>query len=272
MSDLELRELARGLRRDVLHMTSAAGSSHVGSNYSIIELLAVLYARVLRVRPEDPSWSERDRFILSKGHACASLYAVLASRGFFPRDWLQSFCTNGGRLAGHATHRGVPGVEVSTGSLGHGLSIAAGMALAAQRGNEAWRTYCVLSDGECDEGSVWEPALFAAHHRLDRLVAIIDFNKIQSLGTVADVLALEPLAAKWRAFGWAVEEIDGHDLVAIEDALQRTPLEEGRPTCIVAHTIKGRGVSFMENQLLWHYRSPRGVEFDAALAEIDAAP
>ncbi|MFN8582195.1 MAG: transketolase [Gemmatimonadaceae bacterium] len=264
-----LTQLCRELRIDVLHMVSRAGSSHIGSNYSMIELLAVLYARFLRVRPLDPTWPERDRFVLSKGHACAALYAVLARQGFFPMRWLDTFCQDGSRLAGHVT-AGIPGVEVSTGSLGHGLSIAAGMALAAQRDRAAWRTVCLLSDGECDEGSTWEPALFAAHHRLDALIAIVDYNKIQSLGTVRDVLALEPLADKWRAFGWEVHEVDGHAPREIDATLAELR-PTGRPHCVIAHTIKGKGVSFMEGELLWHYRCPRGDELRAAAMELDTA-
>lgn len=233
------------------------------------ELLAVLYGKVLQVKPAEPDWSERDRFILSKGHGCASLYAVLAESGFFPLDWLETFYQNGSYLAGHITHRHVPGVEVSTGSLGHGLSIATGMALAAKRDRKTHRVFVLLSDGECDEGSTWEPILFAPHHRLDNLIAIVDYNKIQSLGTVKEVMDLEPFAEKWRAFGWATREIDGHNIGEIEEALTAIPFEEGRPSCVIAHTVKGKGVSFMENELLWHYRSPQE-EFEAALAELEA--
>ncbi len=266
---MALEGLCRDLRRDVLRMVSRAGSSHVGSNFSEIELLAVLYTRFLRVRPTDLNWPDRDRFVLSKGHACAALYAVLARRGFFEESQLDTFCQNGSRFAGHAT-AGIPGVEVSTGSLGHGLSIATGMALAGQRDGRNYRTVCLLSDGECDEGSTWEPAIFAAHHRLDSLVTIVDYNKIQSLGRVDDVARLEPFADKWRAFGWSTAEIDGHDVTLIDDALARLPFEPGKPSCIIAHTVKGKGVSFMEDDLLWHYRCPRGDELAAAIAELDA--
>jgi transketolase len=233
------------------------------------DLLAVLYGRALRVRPHEPDWPGRDRFILSKGHGCAGLYATLAERGFFPLAWLDDFCANGSRLTGHVSHVGVPGVEVSTGSLGHGLPIACGMALALRRENVPARVVALMSDGECDEGSVWEAALFAAHHGLDNLTILVDYNKIQSLGRVEDILRLEPLAAKWRAFGWAAPEIDGHDFKAIDDVLGAVPAEPGRPTCVVAHTVKGRGVSFMENSVLWHYRSPDPDELRLALAEID---
>jgi transketolase len=234
------------------------------------ELLAVLYGQILRVDPNDPENPNRDRFILSKGHGAAALYAVLAERGFFPKDWLSTFYLNQSRLAGHATHHQVPGVEVSTGSLGHGLAIGTGMALAAKRDSNPYRVVVLLSDGECDEGSTWEPILFAPHHRLDNLIAIVDYNKIQSLGTVKEVLDLEPLADKWRAFNWAVREIDGHNVNEIAECLSAAPLEKDRPTCVIAHTVKGKGVSFMEDRLLWHYRSPQGEEFDAAMAELEA--
>src|SRR2546421_5520218 len=260
--------LAKRVRLKTLRLIHRAGSSHVGSAFSMTDLLAVLYTKILRVDPNRPDWAERDRFILSKGHACAPLYAVLAERGFFPAEWLNDFYQNGARLAGHATHVGVPGVEVSTGSLGHGLPIACGMALVGKRDGKAHRVFTMLSDGECDEGSTWEAVLFAPHHRLDNLIAIVDYNKIQSLGTVKEVLDLEPFAAKWRAFGWAVREIDGHDLEQIEQVLSNVPFEAGKPTCVVAHTIKGKGVSFMENKLLWHYRAPTLPEMAKALAEL----
>ena len=237
-------------------------------NFSMIELLAVLYGRILRVDPAQPDWSERDRFILSKGHGCAALYAVLAESGFFPASWLDTFYQDGSLLSGHVTHKGIPGVEISTGSLGHGLSIATGMALAAKRDGKDHHVFCLMSDGECDEGSVWEPILFAPQYRLDNLVAIVDYNKIQSLGTVKEVMDLEPFADKWRAFGWAVQEIDGHDLDEIETTLATVPFVKDRPSCIIAHTIKGKGVSFMEDNLLWHYRTPQGEEYEAALAEL----
>lgn len=260
--------LARAIRVRVLQMINSARSAHIGTSFSMAELLAVLYTRVLRVDPERPDWPDRDRFVLSKGHGCAGLYAVLAERGFFPTGWLDQFYQNGSPLLGHVTHKQVPGVEVSTGALGHGLSIATGMALAVQRDARPYRVFALLSDGECDEGATWEAALFAGHHGLDRLVAIIDYNKIQSLGTVKDVLDLDPLADKWRAFKWEVVEIDGHDCEQIEATLRAVPLLPGRPTCVIAHTVKGKGVSFMEDRLLWHYRSPDAEEYRLALAEL----
>jgi transketolase len=261
---------AQQIRADVLRMIHLAKSSHAGSALSMIDLLTVLYEKVLRIDPSRPDWTARDRFVLSKGHACAGLYAVLAARGFFPSDWLNDFCVDGARLAGHATWNGVPGVEVSTGALGHGLAIGCGMALVGKRDAQDFRVFVLLSDGECDEGSVWEAALFAGHHRLNNLVAIIDYNKIQSLGAVNDVLALEPFAAKWKAFGWSVQEIDGHDFDQIEGALKHSAASDENPTCIIAHTVKGKGVDFMENEVLWHYRFPNDQELTAALAQLEA--
>jgi transketolase len=263
-----LVSFSRAIRIHVLNMTHRAGGSHIGTNYSMVELLAVLYNEILRVDPSSPDWPDRDRFVLSKGHGCAALYATLAECGFFPVEWLETFYQNGSRLAGHATHTHVPGIEISTGSLGHGLPVATGMALAGKRDGKSSRVFCLLSDGECDEGSTWEPILFAPQHKLDNLVAIVDYNKIQSLGTVKQVMDLDPFADKFRAFRWAVREIDGHNLDEIQIALEQVPYELGKPSCIIAHTVKGKGVSFMENKLLWHYRSPQGEEFSSALAEL----
>jgi len=263
------KRLATRIRTDVLKMTHHAKSAHVGTSLSMADLLAVVYGGVLHVDPSRPNWPERDRFILSKGHGCAGLYAVLAARGFFPGEWLENFYQDGSRLAGHVTHTGIPGVDASTGALGHGLSIACGMALVGKRDGRSYRVFTMLSDGECDEGSTWEAVLFAPQHGLDNLIAIVDYNKIQSLGTVKEVLDLEPLVAKWEAFSWAVREIDGHDFEQIEGSLKDIPFKLGQPNCIIAHTVKGKGVSFMENKLLWHYRSPDGEELRRALAELE---
>lgn len=266
---VEPRELALKIRRHVLKMTHRKGS-HIGSCYSIADLLAVLYADTLRVNPQEPAWADRDRFILSKGHGCAALYAALAERGYFPLSWLDDFYENGSHLPSHATHWGAPGVEASTGSLGHGLALSAGMAIAGKRDGKTYRAFVLLSDGECDEGSTWEAALFAGFQHLDNLVAIVDYNQIQSLGRVKDVLDLEPFAAKWAAFGWRVREIDGHNINAITETFASVPFEAGKPSCILAHTVKGKGVSFMEDKLLWHYRAPNDEEFQNATLELEA--
>jgi transketolase len=259
--------LARKIRTDILHMVHRARASHVGSGFSIADILAVLYADVMRIDPQRPDWPERDRLVVSKGHAAAALYAALANRGFFPRDMLESYCSNGSLLTGHVSHA-VPGVELSTGSLGHGLSVAAGFALAAKLDGMKWRSFALLSDGECDEGSIWEAALFAGHHHLNSLTAIIDYNKIQSFGRVADVLDLEPFADKWRSFGWEVREVDGHDHAALGAGLAAGSV---RPLCLLCHTVKGKGVDFMEDRLEWHYKSPNDEQLAAALAEVEAS-
>ncbi|WGF87866.1 transketolase [Marinivivus vitaminiproducens] len=263
------RTLARRIRVHAVRMTSRGNSSHVGSSLSMADLIAVLYAGGLRVDPTRPRWPGRDRFILSKGHASAGLYAALAERGFFDLSLLDSHCQDGSHLSGHVTTKGVPGVELATGSLGHGLPVATGMALAARMAGERHRVIALLSDGECDEGSNWEAILFAAHHELDNLVAIIDYNKLQSLKPVEQTLRLEPFAEKWRSFGWYTVEIDGHDHDAVRGALSTAAGTSGRPTCLIAHTVKGKGVPFMENSILWHYRSPQGAERDAALDALE---
>lgn len=263
--------MAHRIRKHAVRMTSLGRSSHIGSILSMADVLAVLYGSVLRVDPDRPKWENRDRFVLSKGHGGAGVYAALAERGFFSTEKLKDHYQNGSIFSGHVSHKGVPGVEISTGSLGHGLGIATGMALAAKRSGQDWRAFVVMSDGECDEGSNWEAAMFASHAKLNNLVAIVDYNKLQSLALVSETLALEPFADKWRSFGWGVREVDGHDHAALKAAFAAAPLEPERPTCIIAHTVKGKGVSFMEHQVLWHYRSPVGDEFDAAMKELDAS-
>ncbi|MBI3417549.1 MAG: transketolase [Verrucomicrobia bacterium] len=263
--------MATAIRAHAARMVSRANSSHIGGAFSMADLLAVLYTDILKLRPTEPAWPERDRFILSKGHCCSAVYAALALRGFFPEKELESFGQDGSRLMAHISHK-VPGVEFSTGSLGHGLPFGCGKALAAKRTQQAWRVFVMLSDGELDEGSNWEAILFAPHHRLDNLVAIVDYNQIQSLGSVADVLELAPLADKFRAFRWAVREVDGHDHHAIRAALSALPWEPGKPSCLIARTVKGKGVGFMENQLLWHYKAPDAAQLQQVLAELGCAP
>lgn len=265
------QELSRAIRAHALRIVHKTKASHIGSCLSVADILAVLYAQVLRIDPGCPYGPERDRFILSKGHAAAILYAVLAERGFFPIEHLETCYQKGSKLGGHATSHGVPGIEISTGSLGHGLPVGCGMALAGKREWKSYRVFVLLSDGELDEGSNWEAILFAPQHHLDNLVAIVDFNKIQSFGTVADVLDLNPLADKWRAFRWAVREVDGHDHRQIKSVLDAVPFEPGRPSVIIAHTVKGKGVSFMENQLAWHYKSPDAEQLARAMAELGAS-
>lgn len=265
---IDTREMALAIRRHAVQMTHLGKSSHVGSVLSLADILAVLYGRVMAVDPADPRWSDRDRFILSKGHAGAGVYAALAERGFLSREQLKTHYQNGSKLSGHVSHKGVPGVEFSTGSLGHGLSVGTGMALAAKRAGRDNRVYVLLSDGECDEGSNWEAIMFAAHHKLDNLVVAVDYNKIQSLDFVSNTLALEPFADKWRAFGWHVAEVDGHDHDALIAALDVPAGGRGQPSVVICHTTKGKGVSFMENQVLWHYRTPQGDEYRDARAEL----
>ena len=260
--------MALAIRRHAVMMTHLGKSSHVGSVLSLADILAVLYGEVMRLDPAQPKWAARDRFILSKGHAGAGVYAALAERGFLPREQLRTHYQNGSKLSGHVSHKGVPGVEFSTGSLGHGLSVGTGMALAAKRAGRDNRVFVVLSDGECDEGSNWEAIMFAAHHRLDNLVVAVDYNKIQSLDLVATPLALEPFADKWRAFGWHVTEVDGHDHDALKPALAVPAGDRGQPSVVICHTTKGKGVSFMENAVLWHYRTPQGDEYADARAEL----
>lgn len=217
------------------------------------DIIAVLYERILRVDPASPGWPERDRFILSKGHAAAGVYGALVEKGFFPKEWVDTYYGDDGRLCGHISHH-VPGVEFSTGSLGHGLPVAAGMALVAKRLKRAHRIFCLMSDGDCNEGSTWEAIMFASQHGFDNLTAIVDANRIQALGKVQDIIDMEPFARKVEAFGWAVREIDGHDVEQIEKTLLAVPFQMGRPSFVIARTVKGKGVKSIENTVSSHYR------------------
>jgi transketolase len=265
----EVINLAKSIRLNALKMINSGKSSHIGSVLSIADILAVLYGAILNVRPDNPKWNMRDRFILSKGHAGAGVYAVLADKGFFPKELLKTYYKNGSVLSGHVSHKDVPGVEFSTGSLGHGLGVASGMAYAAKINNQNHRIFVVMSDGECDEGSNWESILFAAHNNLSNLHVLVDYNKLQSIKSTEETLGLEPFVDKWEAFGWKVIEVDGHDHLALINALIN--YNTGKPLCIIAHTTKGKGISFMENSTLWHYRSPQDDEFNAALDELNNA-
>ena len=266
----DLAEVALTLRMHAVRMVHRAKASHLGSCLSMADLITCLYWDTLRIDPEHPENPERDRFILSKGHAAALLYAALAERGFFPTVYLETYNQTGSSLTGHV-NSDVTGVELSTGSLGHGLSVGCGLALAAKREGRLYRTFVLVSDGELDEGSNWEAILFAPHHKLDNLVLIVDYNQIQSFGRVKEVLELHPLAAKFRSFNWAVAEVDGHDLSAIQAALASIPSAPDKPTVLLAHTIKGKGVSFMEDQLMWHYKSPSDEQLQLALKELEAS-
>ena len=266
---MDSTELAWRIRRHGVEMTHLSGGSHIGSVLSVADIVAVLYAGAANVDAKDPRWPWRDRIILSKGHAGAAIYAALAEQGFFEVSELSTHYADGSRLSGHVSHQGVPGVEFSTGSLGHGLSVGAGMAYAAMKDNRPHRVFVILGDGECDEGSVWEAALVANHYGLGNLVAIVDHNRMQSLDFCENTIALQPFAAKWRAFGWNVHEVDGHDHDQLRSALT-APNSTGKPTVILAETTKGKGVSFMENNVLWHYRFPHaGEEYDSAVAQLE---
>lgn len=257
--------MARHIRREVLCMAHAGKTPHVGSALSCVDILTALYFDCMRIDPSHAADEERDRFILSKGHGCMAQYAALAHRGFFPMPVLDEYAKDGGRLAEHPGPHCIPGIELATGSLGHGLSAGAGLALAAKMKQLAYRVFVLLSDGECEEGSIWEASLFAPAHGLDNLVAIIDFNKWSAMGRTESRVGA--LAKKWDAFGWNAIEIDGHDMQAIVAAL-KTRVHEGRPLAIVAHTVKGKGVSFMEDDLEWHYRPPSASDLTRALEEI----
>ncbi|MDP6389509.1 MAG: transketolase [Alphaproteobacteria bacterium] len=243
------------LRGMVVDALEGGERGHIGSAMSLIEIMRVLYDDVLDVRPEDPGWSGRDRCILSKGHGCLALYVLLADKGFFPVDELATFCRRGSILGGHPEAELVPGVEASTGALGHGLSIGVGMALAARMQGRQGRVFVVMGDGEINEGSVWEAAMCAAKHRLSNLIAVIDYNKIQSAGSTAEILELEPLADKWRAFGFAETECDGHDVTALRAAFEGVPLAADGPSVVICHTVKGKGIGFAEHDPAWHHRS-----------------
>ena len=260
--------LASKIRIHALNMTNKGGSSHIGSIFSIADIVACLYGSILKFDCQNPKFKERDRFILSKGHAGAGIYAALAELKFFPTEKLKTHYQNGSDLSGHISHINVPGVELSTGSLGHGLPVANGMAFYGKLKKKKHKIYVLLSDGECDEGSNWEAALFSSHHELNNLIVIIDYNKLQSIKSTKETLDLEPFSDKWVSFGWDVKIIDGHNHTEIIEACSSDINSRNKPLCIIANTIKGRGVSFMENQVLWHYRSPKGKEFINALKEL----
>lgn len=264
---MDSKELSSLFRARVIEMSHAAKAAHLASSLSCLDLVTVLYHSILNIDPHNPAWEDRDRFILSKGHAATALYVALAYKGFFPQDDLNTYGKAGSLLEEHPSPK-LRGVEAATGSLGHGLPIGCGMALAGRIKKQSYNTYVLMSDGECNEGSVWESALFAAANKLYKLCAIVDFNKWQATGRSQKVLALDPLAEKWKCFGWNVCEIDGHDHDQIINALKSFPDDHGKPTMIIAHTIKGKGVSFMEDDNNWHYRVPNQEEVQKAKTEL----
>lgn len=260
-------ELAYRIRRDAIEMVHKSHASHIGSILSAADIIAVLYTDIMNVDPTDPNKTDRDRFVLSKGHAGVAVYAALAEQGFFSTEVLRDYYGDGGTLSGHVSHFGVPGVELSTGSLGHGVAVACGMALAAKQREKPYHVYVVVGDGECNEGIVWETALIAKQFQLNNFTVIVDHNKMQAMGFCKEIINMEPMEEKWRSFGWNVISVqDGNDHDQLRVAFARTA--PCTPTCIIANTIKGKGVSFMENELLWHYRDPQGELYEQAVLEL----
>jgi transketolase len=265
----DYNKISNNIRKDVVEMIFNSKTSHLGSSLSCVDILTVLYFEILKINPQKPLMENRDRFILSKGHAVAALYATLAERGFFEKKLLKEYCTNGSKLPGHVSYGYIPGIEISTGSLGHGLSIANGIALAGKKDKKKYRVFVLLSDGECDEGSTWEAILFAGHHKLNNLVAIIDYNKWQALGKTNEILNLEPFAEKWRDFGWSVKEVNGHNFQEIYNALIKIPFEKNKPSVLIAHTIKAKGLPSLENKLESHYRPPTEQEYKEFINKVN---
>lgn len=264
----ELEEVAGQLRGSIFRMICQGGGGHIAASLSIVEILTVLYWAVLRVDPQQPSDPERDRFVLSKGHAGVALYAVLAKMGFFDEQVLETFGKFDTVLGGHPDMHKVAGVEASTGALGHGFPFALGQALAGKIDGKDYRVFALLGDGECQEGSIWEGALFGPQQRLDNFTAIIDFNKIQAMDRLEEIVSVSPLAEKWQAFGWSVRQVDGHDVGQLAEVLQKVPFETGKPSMVIAHTVKGKGISFMEDVPIWHYRLPDAEQMEVACREL----
>ncbi|MDP3789599.1 MAG: transketolase [Candidatus Omnitrophota bacterium] len=264
----ELQNKAKEIRKTILRTICKGGGGHISASLSIVEILTVLYHGILNIEPGNIKDPDRDRFILSKGHAAVALYAILADKGFFDKRHLGTFGRRGTILGGHPDMYKVPGVEASTGALGHGFPFGVGMALAAKIDKKEYRVFTLLGDGECQEGSVWEAALFAPQQKLDNIIAIIDHNKLQAMDTLDNVVSLEPLADKWKAFGWEVREVDGHDISQLEAVFKSVPFVRGKPSLVLAHTVKGKGVSFMENAPIWHYRLPNKEETEAICNEL----
>lgn len=268
---LKLKSVALQARKFIVEMLICAGCGHPGGALSSIDIMATLYFDVMKVDPNNPGWGNRDRFILSKGHSSIGLYSILHLRGFISKDSLLTFRQDNSVLSGHPDMHKVPGIDMSTGSLGHGLSVGAGLATAAKIDGKSYRVFVLMGDGETQEGSIWEAAMYASHHKLDNLIGIVDRNMIQIDGFTEDILALEPYRAKWESFGWDVVEIDGHNLEEISKAMRSAPLTSGKPTLVLAHTVKGKGISFMENNPAWHGGGLKGEQAAAALREVNSA-
>ncbi len=269
MNKAEVAKLAHDVRRDCLKMVYHGQSGHIGSMMSVADILAVMYSGILNVDPANPNKPDRDRLIFSKGHGGAALFATLAELGYFPKEWLDGYYQDAGHLSGHISHH-IDGVEFSTGSLGHGLPVACGMAMAAKQAGKAHRIFCIVSDGDCNEGSTWEAIMLAGQHHWDNLTMIIDYNRLQALGNSEDIIDLEPLDKKLELFGWAVKTIDGHNLDDIEAALLALPIEKGKPSAIIARTVKGKGIDFAENDYKWHYGGITEELYNRGCASIDA--
>ncbi|HHY26085.1 MAG TPA: transketolase [Desulfitobacterium dehalogenans] len=268
MSVLELKRMANQIRQDIITMLVPAKSGHPGGSLSAADILAALYFHEMNVNPEDPHWADRDRFVLAKGHAAPVLYAALAEKGFFPKEEILGLRQTGRILQGHPDMKKVPGVDMSTGSLGQGLSAANGMALAGKLDKKDFRVYVVLGDGEMAEGQVWEAAMAAAHYKLDNVIAVLDYNGLQIDGTTHKIMSSDPLNDKWKAFGWHVIEVDGHDIEDLLAAFAEAKSIKGKPTILIARTVKGKGVSFMENQVGWHGNAPNAEQAEQALKEL----
>ena len=255
MNRIKLDTRSIEIRKKIIQIIEYSRRGHIGSALSTVEILGVLYDHILKYRPKEPMWLKRDRFILSKGHGCLAIYAILADKGFFAKEELKKFCKEDGILGGHPEFGKVPGIEASTGALGHGLSIGVGIAINGVIDEEDYRTFVLLGDGECDEGSVWEAAMCASKHRLSRLTAIIDYNKAQCYGSSYEVQDLEPFVDKWKSFGWAVEEVDGHNIEELKSLFLKLPLHQEKPSAIICHTVKGKGIPFLENNYPWHHQA-----------------
>ena len=267
--NIDLRTLAKDIRKKLLFMHCKAGTSHIGSAFSIVEILIMLYFRILKINPMRPKNPDRDRFILSKGHAVSAWYVTLAKRGFFDEEVLDKYCIDGGILSGHPDRFSMPGIEASTGSLGHGLSIGVGLAFAGKKDRKNYRVFVLMSDGECEEGSVWEAAISASRLRLDNLIGIIDANKLQAYEKTDNIQPISSLKGKFENFGWSVKETDGHNFKKLEQVFTNIPIKKGKPTMIIAHTIKGKGIPIMENKLEWHYKSPKKNQLKDFIEELN---